>query len=283
MLDGTQVPCEVLGKTPGCLLIWGHGLGPSAPREMSRRTCESFELIREAVGLPPDEEAAVGEAAHGERPAGEEVAPGSDSSLRVVLYDARGHGTSAGWERTATQIQQFHWKSLAFDMLTVAAEHRDQSDRREDPGVLLGGYSMGASTALWAAYLYPTAVKGLVLLCVTTAWEIRAGRRGNLLANAEALAQGPDPASAEVVRGAAFADLPTEAELKAADLRMPVLLMCARDDGTHPAAVIERLSALLPNSQTVIADTTEDLRQRFPRTLQRWTQEHFAAGATAAS
>merc|ERR1719468_177447 len=138
---------------------------------------------------------------------------------------------------------------------------------------------MGASTALWAAYLYPTAVRDLVLLSVTTAWEIRTGRRGNLLANAEALEKGPDPALASVVQGAAYADLPTEAELKAANLQMPVFLMAARDDGTHPAAVIERLAAVLPKSQATITNTTEELRREFPGALRRWLRERFPANA----
>lgn len=191
----------------------------------------------------------------------------------AVLYDARGHGRSSGWEPRASCIQQFHWRSLAVDMLSVAGQHPPllRSGLR---GALLGGYSMGASSALWAAYLYPTAVRGLVLLCVTTAWEIRAGRRGNLLKNAEAL-QTSDPPAAEVVRGAAFSDLPTVEQLDAAQLEMPVLLCASRDDATHPAEVVERLSKVLPNAELVLKDSKEELRLAFPGVLQSWLRKHF--------
>eukprot|EP00440_Ansanella_granifera_P018526 gb/GFBE01020120.1/.p1 GENE.gb/GFBE01020120.1/~~gb/GFBE01020120.1/.p1 ORF type:complete len:283 (+),score=43.17 gb/GFBE01020120.1/:1-849(+) len=266
LLDGTELPCETLGDPAHRPLIWGHGLGPTDPRSMGRRDCESFAMIQDAI--------TPGAASSSDKVDGS----GKPLPFSAVLYDARGHGRSSGWERQASCIQQFHWRSLAFDMLSVAAKHAPApvARSRSLPGALLGGYSMGASSALWAAYLHPTAVRGLVLLCVTTAWEIRAGRRGNLLKNAEAL-KATDPAAAEVVNGAAYSDLPSLEELKGAKLGMPVLLCASRDDATHPAEVAERLSKVLPTAELVLKDTKEELRLAFPGILQSWLRRHFQA------
>jgi len=223
---------------------------------MGRRTCESFDLVSAAAC-----------------PEGEAL------PVNVVVYDARGHGESRGWEAAAPQIQQFHWRNLAVDMLLVAAHHRDGaqgSAAKPGEGALLGGYSMGASSAVWAACLCPTSVRGLVLLSVTTAWEIRAARRGALLEIADGLEAASRGAAASVVRGAAFADLPPLEDIAKADLRMPALLACARDDPTHPAEVIERLAKVLPSATVVMAETTEELRSRFPGALRTWLWEHYA-------
>ncbi|CAE7581035.1 Clec16a [Symbiodinium natans] len=254
LLDGTELPYEVLGDNRQCPLIWGHGLGPTDPRGMDHRACESFPLVSE--GLREDAHETEGKL-----------------PFSAVVYDARGHGRSCGWEPLASCIQQFHWRSLAFDMLSVASQFQTPSTRKLR-GALLGGYSMGASTALWAAYLCPTAVRGLVLLSVTTAWEIRSARRANLLNNADLL-QPSDPAAAEVVRGAAFSDLPSLDDLAAAKIRIPVLLCAARDDTTHPAEVAERLSRVLPNADVLLKDTKTELIQAFPQHLRMWLRQHF--------
>lgn len=251
LLDGTRLPCETIGGRAPSTLVWGHGLGPVEPWNMGRRTCESFPVIQEAVAPKV--------------PAGSGPIP-----FNVVIYDARGHGASTGWEPAASCIQQFHWRSLAFDMLSVALQHRVADCR----GAFLGGYSMGASSAVWAAYLYPTAVRGLVLLSVTTAWEIRASRRGRLLDNASKLEESNAPAAA-VVRGAAFADLPDLDALRAAALPMPVFLAAARDDTTHPAEIVERLASVLPDAQVLIKETTAELRQEFPGALRAWFRSRF--------
>merc|ERR1712008_405885 len=213
----------------------------------NRRTCESYELLGKSTQMhhrSGDTEAC---------------------DFGVVLYDARGHGQSEGWQANASNIQQFHWRSLACDMLFLAEKQCLQQRR----GALLGGYSMGASSAVWAAYLYPTAVRGLVLLSVTTAWEIRAARRGTLLENA-GLLEASRPEAACVVRGAAYADLPDIESLRAAQLCMPVLMACARDDTTHPAQTIEKLHTVLPHAEVHITDTTAELRELFPPVLNRW-------------
>ena len=254
MLDGTVLPCEILGDPSDFQLIWGHGLGPTDPRAMNRNTCESFPVIREAV-----------------------MQAGADGAgpmpFHTVLFDARGHGRSSGWEPMATCLPQFHWRNLAFDMLSVASHFRHLPARKQR-GALLGGFSMGASTALWAAHLCPTAVRGLVLFSVTTAWEIRAARRAYLLKSAEKL-EPSDPAAAEVVKGAAYTDLPSLDDLAAAKLQMPVLLCAARDDKTHPAEVAERLAGVLPKVDLLVVDTKEELSRVFPGHLRSWLRQNF--------
>lgn len=248
LLDDTVLPCEVLGNPKDQQLVWCHGLGPTDPRAMSGRSCESFPAISAAVNA-------------------------EGSRFSAVLYDARGHGSSSGWEPMAGCIQQFHWRNLAFDMLSVASHFR-HLPARTPRGALLGGFSMGASTALWAAHLCPTLVRGLVLFSVTTAWEIRAARRSYLLKCVEKL-EGSDPAAAEVVRGAAYTDLPQLEDLAVSKLQMPVLLCAARDDKTHPAEVAERLKTVLPTAELLVMDTKEELNKAFPVHLCSWLQRNF--------
>lgn len=262
--DAVRLPCEVLGDAAACPVTWGHGLGPQEPWAMNRRSCAGFSLIASALGL----EGQPAEAAEADGP----------PPFCAVLYDARGHGASSGWEAQAGCTTQFHWRCLGVDMLAVATQYRRAGER----GVLLGGFSMGASSALWAAYLCPTSVRGLILLCVTTAWEIREARRGSLLANAERL-ETSRPDAACVVRGAAYADLPSLEELREAALPMPVFIACARDDPTHPAEVVERLERVLPQAKALVVDTTEELRRAFPGELRAWLLDHFGAASSGAS
>ena len=97
----------------------------------------------------------------------------------IVVFDARGHGMSSGWERGGPE--QFHWRCLGADMLQVAAAHTQQP---WDPSYILGGCSMGAAAAVWAALLSPRKLRGLVLYLVPTMWAGRQARRGVLEAKA---------------------------------------------------------------------------------------------------
>ena len=170
-------------------------------------------------------------------------------------------------------LDQFHWRRLAVDMVLVAQTHSRSPLAQHKP--VLGGYSMGASTALWAAYLCPTTVRGLVLLSVTTAWEIRDPRRGALIDIADNLHAQGKPDYAACVRGAAFADLPPLEALKEARLEVPTFLCAARDDPTHPAEVAERLAGVLPSAHVLITDTTEELQRVFPGALRAWMHTNF--------
>src|SRR5579885_1383374 len=85
--------------------------------------------------------------------------------LRLVRYDARGHGQS---EATAN-LPDYQWAALAQDMLALA-------DQVGFTQFVAGGQSMGCATAIYAALAAPERIKGLVLMNVPTAWETRAAQ-----------------------------------------------------------------------------------------------------------
>ncbi|CAK0892233.1 unnamed protein product, partial [Prorocentrum cordatum] len=242
-----------LGPRPGPAGALGHD--PAVLR--------AIPVASAAVGTP-----LCTEGSRGELPA---------APFSLVLYDARGHGGSSGWDCPGSSrpcsTQQFHWRALGVDMLFVADRHRSAGAAA---GALLGGYSMGASSALWAAFLCPAAVRGLVLLSVTTAWEIRDGRRGSLIDIAEEHRRQGRLAAASVVLGAAAADLPPLEDIRAARMQMPALLAAAEDDPTHPAEVVERLAAALPAATLLLTDSTQELNSKFPEALRSWHRRHFS-------
>lgn len=73
--------------------------------------------------------------------------------LRLLLYDARGHGQSEGPADPAL----YTWEQLGQDMNALATT--------AGPGpAIFGGGSMGAATALWVALERPEQVRALVLV-----------------------------------------------------------------------------------------------------------------------
>lgn len=73
--------------------------------------------------------------------------------VRLLTYDARGHGQSGGPEDAA----EYGWENMGRDMsalIDFAGEQR----------AIFGGASMGAATALWVALEQPEKVKALVIL-----------------------------------------------------------------------------------------------------------------------
>ncbi len=82
--------------------------------------------------------------------------------IRVVRYDARGHGRSAPGRDEAASA----WSALAGDLLELA-------DRLDLAHPIAGGASMGTATTLHAAVRAPGRFAGLVLVVPPTAWETR--------------------------------------------------------------------------------------------------------------
>lgn len=209
-------------------------------------------------------------------------------TARVVQYDARGHGRS----ETAESMLEYRWDRLGEDMLALANEVGAKS-------FIAGGQSMGAATALYAAAFAPERVRGLVLMTLPTAWELRANQSQNYRRMAERLDKRGIPgivqlvslnpampkwmveshpemseAAVDAVRrfevpnlknvllGAGESNLPDEERLSR--LTMPALILGWTEDPGHPSVIAERLAGILPNSRLHIATQMNDFR--------RWTR-----------
>lgn len=85
-------------------------------------------------------------------PAGEELET-LLRRVRLLTYDARGHGQSGGPEDSA----EYTWGHMGLDMAAFI-------DHAGEPQAIVGGASMGAATALWLAIEQPERVKALAIL-----------------------------------------------------------------------------------------------------------------------
>ena len=244
-----NVELNVRDEGEGRVLVWGHGLMADM----------QFE---DEAGLAP-------QAADG---------------VRVVRYDARGHGHSDA----TLEDDDYRWPSLANDMLGVL-------DAVGAGSALLGGASMGTATALHAASVAPERVEGLVLMIPPTAWggrRVQAGMyragaavvtlsglgpfvalghaapppkilSGELAPVREAMFRGMERLDRDVVphvlRGAAASDLPPKETL--ARLSMPALILAWTGDTGHPMATATELADLLPRAELHVASDAHDVRQ----------------------
>ncbi len=201
--------------------------------------------------------------------------------VRLVRYDARGHGRSP----IGASGDDHRWDRLAADMLWVA-------DAAGFSSFVAGGASMGAATTLHAAVQHPGRIDAMVLVIPPTAWETRAGQAGiyqfamNIVdeGGIEALleleqqmpGQGPlaDPEVREatykhlldmapralihIFEGAIASDLPPREAIAA--LQQPTLILAWDDDPGHPVSTAEALHDLLPNSELHIAASLDEAR-----------------------
>ncbi|MBO3746004.1 alpha/beta hydrolase [Streptosporangiaceae bacterium NEAU-GS5] len=202
--------------------------------------------------------------------------------MRVVRYDARGHGLSGGGKSS----EEYVWSNLADDLLALA----DQV--APDEAIIGGGASMGAATMLWAAAKAPERFARLILVIPPTIWETRAAQAGfyrdriavveqggkaafvaetNEAAQPEifqeVLGDAPpvwEPDVSEellpwVLRGAAESDLPDPDVISG--LAHPTLILAWDTDPGHPVSSAERLAELMPNTELHIARTFRDITQ----------------------
>ncbi|GAC1532061.1 MAG: alpha/beta hydrolase [Acidimicrobiales bacterium] len=220
------------------------------------------------------------------------LAPDALEGIRLVRYDARGHGAStSGPDESA-----YRWPELARDMVAVA-------DDRGLGAFVAAGASMGAATSLWVAVTAPERLEGLVLVIPPTAWETRAAQAdfyrggaavvesGGLEALVEARRSVPpaplfaphpevvadgltsllanDPAVLPtVLRGAAESDLPERDALRA--ISLPTLILAWEGDPGHPAGTGIELSRLIPGAELHLAPDLETARLTWPGHVSRF-------------
>jgi pimeloyl-ACP methyl ester carboxylesterase len=221
------------------------------------------------------------------------------AGLRLIRYDARGHGKASAPRGTDT----YNWRNLGADMLAVA-------DSMDAPRFIAGGMSMGAASAIHAAVQAPDRIKGLILAMPPMIWEHRAAQRemyrriaqrgieadGRALAKlmsrdlartlppwlteaspgiTASLAIGVRALDRRIIpdlfHGAAISDLPPRASLDAI-AHVPALILAWTGDATHPLHSAQELHALLPNSALHIAASHAEFLQ-FPGQIRA-----FAAG-----
>jgi pimeloyl-ACP methyl ester carboxylesterase len=203
------------------------------------------------------------------------------SALRVVCYDARGHGRSG----PARDAREYGYELLAGDLLALL-------DELEIERAILAGASMGAHTALRVALAQPERVRALCL--ITPSFEPdREQASPGALAEWDALARGLREGGVEgFVRAYDLAAVPErwratvekvlhqrlsahEHPLAVADaleavprsrpfedmrelerLRLPAAVVASRDDADpgHPRAVAERYARAIQGARLLIED-----------------------------
>ena len=203
----------------------------------------------------------------------------------LVRYDARGHGLS---EPTYAPTD-YHWRSLANDMLAIADEL--QIDK-----FIAGGQSMGSATTLYAGMIAPQRIKAMILMNPPTAWETRSkqgqfynrlakiggllggnilskvvgrkperllpewlveAKKENIRGGLEGLKSIKRKTLSAIFKGAALTDLPSETDLKT--INIPTLILAWEGDQSHPIKTAIKLDQLLPKSNIYIAKEFSDL------------------------
>lgn len=195
--------------------------------------------------------------------------------VRLLRYDARGHGLSSGRHEPG----DYRWSALARD-LAALLDHVFPGERVH--GV---GPSMGTGTLLHAAVAEPWRFETLTLMIPPTAWATRAAKAteyewsarlvesSGVRAFVAAADEAPDPPAVAgrphtmpdvaedllptVLRGAAGSDLPPRPAI--GDVEQPTLVLAWTDDPAHPLETADALVELLPSSRLVVASHPDDV------------------------
>jgi pimeloyl-ACP methyl ester carboxylesterase len=209
------------------------------------------------------------------------------SGLRLVAYDARGHGRST----PAPQPGAYGYELLAADLQAVL-------DRLGLARAILAGASMGAHTAVCFALAHPERVSALCL--ITPAYD-PSRRGGEELARWDALARGLREGGVEgFVRAYDLAGVPVawretiekvlrqrlaahehpravadaleavprsrpfEAVEELTQISAPTLVVASRDepDPGHPLALAERYARAIPGARLVVEDAGSPIAWR---------------------
>ena len=216
--------------------------------------------------------------------------PIARARLRLVRYDARGHGRSPG----RPDPDEYTFDQHGADLLSLL-------DHLGADGPVYGlGSSMGAAALLWAAVTEPARFGRLVVVVPPRAWAEREATsalyrgwadqidRDGVAAWLDTLREvGPPPVLAEVpgyppepdiadeilpavLRGVAGSDLPDVDAL--AGLTQPALILAWDTDPSHPVSTAVQLAETLPNARLEIARTLPDVRAWGRRAAQFLTE-----------
>ena len=252
LADRTELPVEKI-ESPLDIII-GHGLG-SNPSEKSHKNDISSEIWHDTQKY---------------------VASANKNSKRqsgtAILYTARGHGQSRGWEQREVDDDNiddapFRWPALSEDMLEVANECLGVTSQ-----FTIFGQSMGAASALYLAINHPDRVKALILARPPRAWERRAEIASMFVAEKKKL-QLKDPTSRRFLPllGAAHTDLPSRTDRELYQrIECPVLILSHGKDAAHPKETGKYLSDLLPQSLLEIVRNEDEAKLQWPRVIGNW-------------
>ena len=204
-----------------------------------------------------------------------------ESGLAPVLYTARGHKGSSGWEASAVagDLEQFTWERLGGDMFSLAREHLGLDS------FVVGGSSMGSATALYCVMNNPEQFfRGLILIRPPTAWETRRARKKVLQSSAKKCHQrnveqseekgGECSVSHLVLLGTSESDLPSptdSVDTTYGRVRCPTLILAIEGDETHPLETATTLNALIAGSVLHVAKDFQEASASWPKIVREFT------------
>jgi 3-oxoadipate enol-lactonase len=204
----------------------------------------------------------------------------AEERVRLLVYDARGHGQSEGPDDPA----HYSWETLGRDMAAFVEHAGEES-------AILGGGSMGAATALWVALEQPERVRALVLAIPPPLGydAAREAAEKQALQALELLSHAVKNFGLETTIGLAksmpgFAENPADAEERAAWLRkqnplallhaiqglvkspfhdpetyrqikVPTLVIAHEGDGLHPMRAAQLLKDTIPDCALISGPT----------------------------
>lgn len=242
--------------------------------------------------------------AHGLMGSIEQVTPaGLDMSairdrVRLLTYDARGHGHSHGPE----DHMSYSWETLGRDMTALMDHAGEQS-------AVIGGASMGAATALWVAVEQPERVHALAILMPPPLGgpEFQRPEEKNAIAFLEMLSMAIQTTGIEKTIEFArnmpgFGTTPEEAEERAAWLRSqnpltlmyairglvqsqfhhpdeyrrisaPTIIVAHEGDGLHPVRAARLLAEKIPYAELIVAPEPrywQNHPEKFLAEMLRW-------------
>jgi len=200
------------------------------------------------------------------------------SRVRLLTFDARGHGQSGG----PTDHAQYTWETLGRDMSAFVTHAGEES-------AIIGGASMGAASALWVGVEQPEKVRALVILMPPPLGgpDFQAPDEKNAIAFLDMLSMAIQATGiAQTIEFAkkipGFGSTPEEAEERAAWLRSqnpltlmyairglvqspfhhpddyarisaPTIIVAHEGDPLHPVRSARLLKEKIPNSELLVA------------------------------